>query len=355
MDDAITPPLLIEAVECSPGGYEKVIVRVTGKWQGSRKRGADARPVLTVQKDGSRHQFRAMPEARRPRISRPGSWAANFVLPTWLEPRLGGEMSLWVGEAEIVLPTGPPVEHVPPNGHPAQELPDLPAAQPKEALAPNPAPRQRPTLRRTQLPAPKRQAVTPEPPGRPAAPTAPDHDARESELEATVKALRAELHERAGADARDRARLADVQAELKSRVSREQQLEEAQTELRTELRRLQELVEQDHSVRVEHVAELSASLDRLAVERDGLRTHLSALRSELASARVAREAAESEAIGWRAEVERLSGELALAREEAAGHDGGLGEAQELLAQARALRTRIQREDAGVAAAAVDAA
>jgi chromosome segregation ATPase len=176
---------------------------------------------------------------------------------------------------------------------------------------------------------------------------------QEQELEATVSALRAELQERAASDARDRARLADAQAELKARSSRQAQLEAAQTELRAELSKLHELVDQDRSIRSEHVAELTLSLDQLAAERDQLMTQISALRAELAGARVAREAAESEALGWRSEVERLGGEFAAARDELAGRDGGLGEAEDLLAQARALRTRIQRQGVGVAAPAAD--
>jgi chromosome segregation ATPase len=258
-------------------------------------------------------------------------------------------MSLLVGEVEIPLPTGPPDEQML-----LDSLVDSFPGEPSPERVPADAqiPPARRSLRRTQLPPPQRQEVGRESRGQ-ESPAARRSAASEPQLEATVSALRAELQERAASEAQDRARLADAQAELKARSSRQAQLEAAQAELRAELSKLHELVEQERALRSEHVAELTSSLDQLAAERDELMTHVSELRAELAGAKVAREAAEGEALGWRAEAERLGGQFAAAREELAGRDGGLGEAEDLLAQARALRTRILRQEVGVAAPAAD--
>ena len=65
------------------------------------------------------------------------------------------------------------------------------------------------------------------------------------------------------------------------------------------------------------------------------------LREQLAAAQIARDAAISEAGGLRSELERLGAELAVMREQVTAHGGDLGEAQRLLADARALTEQLR--------------
>ncbi len=67
------------------------------------------------------------------------------------------------------------------------------------------------------------------------------------------------------------------------------------------------------------------------------------LREQLAAAHVARDAALGEVGGLRAELERLGGELAVAREQGGSAGNELSEAQQLLADARALTERLRGE------------
>jgi chromosome segregation ATPase len=70
------------------------------------------------------------------------------------------------------------------------------------------------------------------------------------------------------------------------------------------------------------------------------------LREQLAAAHVARDAATSEIGGLRAELERLGGELAVLREQGGEAAGGLSEARQLLADARALTERLRGDSPG---------
>ncbi len=65
-------------------------------------------------------------------------------------------------------------------------------------------------------------------------------------------------------------------------------------------------------------------------------------REQLAAVSVSREAAISEAAGLRAELERLATELAVISEQFAAKGGDLGEAERLLADARALTEQLWR-------------
>jgi chromosome segregation ATPase len=67
------------------------------------------------------------------------------------------------------------------------------------------------------------------------------------------------------------------------------------------------------------------------------------LREQLAASHVARDAALGEVGGLRAELERVGGELAVARERGGGAGAELTEAQQLLADARALTERLRGE------------
>lgn len=289
-------PLDIDQIETSALGREKVVVRIVGHWRG-RRRAMDGRVFLVVEADGRRHRFPAIPEPRRSRFGRPGQWSANFAVPAWLEPRLAGQMSLWIGNEAIALPSleGDGTAEA------AQEVNEL------EGLG-----------------------------------------------EGTANALRAELKERAVAEAQLRGQLAGARAELDGRAAGQDQLEAAQADLRAQLAQLVELVEQEDSRRSDvesravvlaaEVADLQSQVGELRAARDTAIEELAAARAELAQTAVAREAAAGEAAGLRAELERLGGELAVAR--GAGEAGGhLEEAQALLEEARALSSRLRERSA----------
>lgn len=70
------------------------------------------------------------------------------------------------------------------------------------------------------------------------------------------------------------------------------------------------------------------------------------LREQLAAAHVARDAATSEIGGLRSELERLGSELAVLREQGGEAAGGLSEARQLLADARALTERLRGDSPG---------
>lgn len=98
-------------------------------------------------------------------------------------------------------------------------------------------------------------------------------------------------------------------------------------------------VEREQSVAAlrELQAEVTAAQDharRQAAETGGLR-------EELAAAQVARDAAHGEAGGLRSELERLGSELAVTREHVDSQSGDLGEANRLLADARALAEQLR--------------
>jgi hypothetical protein len=287
---------------------------------------SDARVFLVVEAEGRRHRFPALPGPRRPRLGRPGAWTASFALPSWLEPHLGEEMALWLGNVEILLPT---VSFV-------AELPDVGTAVPPPARANGVA----------------AGPPVPEPPVR-----AESADGRK----ATIAALQAELEQRAASEAQLRGALAGANAELEGRAAQHTALEATQSELRRELDELLALVERDSAglrAQLERAAREAGHLRdelvelRSVTEQEGaervlleartgeLSGQLAALRTELAQSDVARVAALSEAAGLRAELERLGAELAHAHGANTVGDG-LSEAQSLLVEARAVTARLR--------------
>lgn len=152
-----------------------------------------------------------------------------------------------------------------------------------------------------------------------------------------VEALRAELEQRSGEVARLRGALADVTAQLEARTAVQASLQAAHDELREELRRLIAAVAGRRAELERRTARLEARVAALGSERDELRR-------QLATAQVSRDAAVGEAAGLREELERLGGEVAAARERAAAREGNLGEAQRLLAEARALTRQLHEQE-----------
>jgi hypothetical protein len=100
--------------------------------------------------------------------------------------------------------------------------------------------------------------------------------------------------------------------------------------------------------REQAAAELRELQAQLTAAQHGARRHAGengGLREELAAAQVAREAARSEVAGLHAELERLGGELAVTRERVQSENGDLGQANRLLADARALAEQLRARPA----------
>jgi hypothetical protein len=307
MSDDSKSPVEVDQIEYAPLGRAKIAVRITGRWRG-RRRLPDLRAFLVIEAEGRRHRFPAMPEPRRPRIGRPGAWAATFALPSWLEAHLGEKMTLWLGNVELPLP-GPSY---------VAQLPDVPIDAQTAEIDETPngngngAP---PAVAVEQAAAAVEQAVAkradPESPGSVApafaAPptTAPASEqgpmrmgTGAAELQATVDALRAELRDRGATEAQLRGALAGAKAELESRSEHQTALEATQSELRDQLAELLGLVEAEGARRTEiesravvlagEVADLNDRLTELTQARDQATEEAGRLRAELE--RAAREA-----------------------------------------------------------------
>ena len=172
-----------------------------------------------------------------------------------------------------------------------------------------------------------------------------DFDRRLAELESERDRLRSEL-----ASERDR-----LSAELDTERDR---LTSERDRLAAELAQTRAEHASERARAGETAAELSTERDRLTEEVAALRAQLheassrglgqdddlSALREQLASTQVTRDAAASEAEGLRAELERLGIELAVSREQLAAQGGDLGEAQRLLADARAMTEQLRGQN-----------
>ena len=161
-----------------------------------------------------------------------------------------------------------------------------------------------------------------------------ERDGVRSELEAERDRARSELEAERERLTTERERMA---AELAT-VRAEQETErgragETAAELSVERDRLRE-----------EVAALRAQLQDASSRGQGQDDDLIALREQLASTQVSREAAAGEAEGLRAELERLGTELAVAREQVAAQGGDLGEAQRLLADARAMTEQLRAQN-----------
>ena len=221
-------------------------------------------------------------------------------------------------------------------------------------------------------------------------------------LKETVAALHAELEQRGTEAAQLRSALAGAHFELEARGGTQSELESTLGQLGSELRRLMAAVEeqrreldQRHTEAERERAEFEQRLAELAAARDQQATELAAmreqqaaelaamreqqaaevaaareeqadeveavreqladaearlqrrgaetvgLREELAVVTVSREAARSEVAGLRSELDRLGAELAVTREHVTSEAGDLGEANRLLADAKALAEELR--------------
>ncbi|MFZ0041049.1 MAG: hypothetical protein WAK93_07070 [Solirubrobacteraceae bacterium] len=331
-------PLTIDHVERGRARGGNVQLRLTGRWLSSGHAG-EHEALLVVQLDGRRHRF---PPSANPADASPppGAWAANFSIPSWAEPTRSGQAALWVGNAVIPVP--------PPGTVRAAVAPVPPGPEPEGSSSPPvppPAPSREPSAPNSEAGTPEAQAAFP--------PLTPSDSGRGGPLadllfKETVSALHIELEQRTADAARLRGALADAQSELEARAALQAGLESAHAELRAEVQQLMGAVSGQR-------AELDEQLARTEAETASLREEVAAasaaerrlaqevvsLREQLASVSVSRDAAMSEAAGLRAELERLGTELAVTREQAGSGSGDLGEAERLLADARALTEQLR--------------
>jgi len=353
---AADSPIAIDRVERARGEGENVRLRLSGRWLGPGDP-ADHDPLLVIQLQGRRHRFPASREpADDPGV--PGSWRADFSIPSWAVPSRAGQAAVWVGNAVIAV--GPPGSAAVPASVAA--APDAEPASPAPTSAPpaTPAP--------AALDPALAEAIDL---GR-AGPLA------DLLLKDTVSALHHELERRSTETVQLRGALADVQSELEARTARQAGLESAHAELRHELERLMEAVPRQRrefddrmtaaedqlaqareelamtaaardeaeaeSARTRQQAEaLQQRLDAQAVTDQRQAQESAALREQRAAAQIARDAAGGEVGALRSELERLGAELAVMREQVTAHGGDLGEAQQLLADARALTEQLRGE------------
>ncbi len=314
-------PLEVDRIESSRGDAGMIRLRLAGRWLDPAR--ADEEELLVVQVDGRRHRFPATRDSEPPGSE---AWSASFELPAWAEPRHAGQAALWLGNAVVPVPpassapvlAGPPAPQPPvspPPESPAYTAPETPRSGPLADLL----------------------------------------------LKETVAALHEELERRTAELTRIRGALADAQSDLESRGATQASLEDTHAELRAELERLTGAVgadraelarrtaehEQDRAelaaIRGRHDADIGSLRDQLAramAGEDRAAVEVARLREAVAAASVARDAAVSEAAGLRAELARLGTELAATRERISAESGDLGEAQRLLADARALADEL---------------
>ncbi len=328
-------PLEIESIETAPISDEEIVVHLSGQWTGHGPP-VEGRACWSSRPTGTTTVSPwSLSNSDRARTGRETGTRAS-TLPASFEHRLDGHMSLWLGNIEISLPPMSRNRHDPAHDD-----------EPEAGWDDHPSFREEP------------EAVfqSEAEPGTDELPTAPAADA------ATVSALRAELHERTASEAQLRGMLARAQAELESRAAGQARLEDAQAELRTVLDERHELVERHSAQRGEveskamamaaELADLEAQLEQERDTRTELesRAHrlaaeLAAARGELAEARVGRDAARAEAVALRAEIERVGAERAAAPEPAEPDDGGRGEVEAMVVEARELRVRLANRHGG---------
>jgi hypothetical protein len=376
------PPIAIDRVERARGQGDDVRLRLGGRWLiDDPPSGPDApQALLVIQLQGRRHRFPAS-RAAAGAAPLPGTWQAEFTVPSWAVPSRPGQAALWVGTS--VIPVGPP--GTPPVPAPSPD----PAAASLEPVVASLEPVVASLQPEAATPEPEAEAATADPSALAELPRDLGRGGPLANLllKETVSALHAELERRSAEAAQLRGGLADAQSELDARASRQAGLESAHGELRHELEQLMAAAtrqRQDFEERLaaardeldraredaamatasrdetesqlaraaeQAEAELARARDQLAALEERLRARTdaehreaheaAALREQLASAHISRDAAISEAGGLRAELERLGAELTVMREQVSAHGGDLGEAQRLLADARVLTEQLR--------------
>jgi predicted nucleic acid-binding Zn-ribbon protein len=394
-------PLEIDRVQGSRPSVGEIRLALTGVWHGPGNR-SDQEPLLVVQIEGRRHRF---PADRNDRSSElpAGRWQATFSVPDWAEPRHEGQAAVWIGDAVVPVPPLHSSHHVPPalaaavpardNETQAEVEGDADQSQPHPALEDSDArfalsasepPRSGPladlllkeTVAALHVELEQRNAEAARLRGElgDARSELATRGSTQSELETTLSELGVELrHLRAAAD-EQRAELDEQRRRAEEeRAEFEHRLGELTQGHERELARVADQAAELAAVRDELTAaceELGAAREELGELRAGSRAReaelsrareeaaaaharwqrhgaeTAALREELAASHVAREAAISEAAALQSEISRIGAELAVTRERVSSESGDLGQANRLLADARALAEELRRERGG---------
>jgi hypothetical protein len=341
----VDTPVAIDRVDRARGDDDGIRLRLTGRWLRSDQAG-EQDPLLVIHLQGRRHRFPAS-RGQGAQSLLPGAWEATFAVPAWAEPRQEGQAGVWVGNAVVPVPlaeSGAAGRAAPASTRPPRSTPPPPLAMapPPPAMAP-------PT------------AVAPPPAAAPAGPpqtsigTGHVGAVPEPLCSESVSALHLELEQRSAETARLRGSLADAQSDLEARRVTQTSLESAHRELRGQIQELVNAVAAQRLEFEQRLADLTGARDAEAGEAAALRDRLGAvswaqqqradelagLREQLATAQVSRDVAGSEVAALRSELTRLGTELAVSREQLSAQGGDLGEAQRLLADARALTEQLR--------------
>ncbi|MEO6859804.1 MAG: hypothetical protein ABI323_14675 [Solirubrobacteraceae bacterium] len=369
------PPLEIDRVHGSRPSAGEIRLVLSGSWRGDVADPGDE-PLLVVQLEGRRHRFPAEHDQRAAEVP-VGRWRATFAVPDWAEPRHEGQAAVWIGNSVVPVPPLHGPHHAPPTRRgamPAPEVsrPPFPRTEPGSEveaevrqLEPLVEDQDRTSTGEPSEAVPDRlESIVPLEETPRSGPLA------DLLLKETVGALHAELEVRTAEATRLRAALGDARSELEARLATQSGLEGTLAELGIEVKRLMTAVEDQRSeidaqtrelagVRAELSEALAATgarddeLRRAHAEADLARSRAEqrtaesiALREELAASQVAREAALTEVVALQGELSRVGGELAVTRERVSSESGDLGEANRLLADARALTEELRRERDG---------
>ncbi len=276
-----TSALGIERVEWFSEGGENLTVRVTGRWR--RRRPAwSAQPTLVIDAPGHKHRFPAMPEPPSLTGVAPGMWRISFAVPSALAPELRGGASVQFGGAVVPLPAA--VENgaahgpLPGSDGAASERASTDGA-PSERASPDGAASERERLGLEHELIVRRTRAGPRVPSEPPAPAVA---ATVEELQgpaqagaglstpghrALLRALRAELDQRARAEAALRARLLDAETRMAARQLLARRTATTLLALRGELDGLRGAIGREREAR--RAAELRVS--GLAVELERMR------------------------------------------------------------------------------------
>lgn len=372
----VPTPLEIDDVQSARVAAGETRLTLSGRWLAADAPSTTDEPLLVVQVEGRRHRF--TPEAGTDTGSDAAAWRASFVVPAWAEPQRAGQAAVWVGDAVIPLPA----MHGGRGGWARGAPPALAAAVPADAPESSDAslaeaPPEPEAAGSEREVAPEHNAVSgPAMAPGPDVALEPGVTPRSGPLAAlllkeTVAALHVELEQRGAEAAQLRSALAETQYELEARGGTQAELESTLGQLGAELRRLMEAVEEqrrelerrdsdaerERAEYEQRLAELSGARQQDAAEVGVLHERLAeaearfqrrsaeiaGLREELASVTVSREAARTEAAGLKSELQRLGTELAVTRERVVSEAGDLGEANRLLADAKALAAELRAQ------------
>lgn len=376
------PPLEIDRVHGSRPSAGEIRLVLSGSWRGDVAHPADE-PLLVVQLEGRRHRFPAEDDQRAGEVP-VGRWRATFAVPDWAEPRHEGQAAVWIGNSVVPVPPLHGSHHAPPAlaaAGPASGLgrPEAPAAKsgPEVEAESHQTEPLAEDQDRTGAGGPSEAVADRLGSIVPLMETPRSGPLADLLLKETVRALHAELELRTSEAIRLRGALGDARSELEARVRTQSELERTLGELGIELKRLMTAVEEQRAeLDALHArgqaeredlagvrAELSEALAATGARDDELQqaqedaeiarsraeqriAESSALREELATSQVAREAALSEVAALQDELSRIGAELAVTRERVSSESGDLGEANRLLADARALAEELRRERDG---------